>query len=61
MILEAYFLHNKLYILIDYDCHIQSFSEKNKMADALGKAGFVVEEDREFLWGMLNVVKVRKK
>lgn len=43
------------------DCHIQSFSSKNKLADSAKKAGLEIDTDRNFLLGMLNVVKMRKK
>lgn len=42
-------------------CHIQSFSDKNTLAENLKHAGFAIEEDKKFLLGMLNVVKARKK
>ncbi len=40
--------------------HVQSFNKSNTLADNLKKVGFVVEVDKRFLLGMLNVVKVRK-
>lgn len=43
------------------DCHIQSFSSKNTLAKMAKGIGFVIDSDRRFLFGMLNVVKVRKK
>jgi len=43
------------------DCHIQSFNKKHTLAKELMKAGFVIEIDKKFILGMLNVVKVRKR
>lgn len=43
------------------DCHIQSFSKKNKLSNMAKRTGFSIDTDRRFLLGMLNVVKVRKK
>lgn len=43
------------------DCHIQSFSAKNKLSALSKRVGFEIVTDRNFLFGMLNVVKVRKK
>jgi ubiquinone/menaquinone biosynthesis C-methylase UbiE len=43
------------------DCHIQSFSKDNSLADFAKKQGFKVDVDKKFLLGMLNVVKVKKK
>lgn len=42
------------------DCHIQSYSDDG-LARVCEKAGLVVELDKYFLLGMLNVIKVRKK
>lgn len=42
------------------DCHVQSFNKDNTLADFCGGFGFEVVEDRKFLLGMLNLVKVRK-
>lgn len=43
------------------DCHIQSYNSNNSLAKHVKKFGFEIEDDKKFLWGMLNVVKMRKK
>ena len=42
------------------DCHVQSFSQKNKLSETVAKAGLKIEVDKTFLLGMLNIVKARK-
>lgn len=42
------------------DCHIQSYTDHG-LAKLVAKSGLVVEEDKTFLLGMLNVVKARKR
>ncbi len=42
------------------DCHIQSFSKTNRLATSLKKIGFEIKDDKNFLFGMLNLVKVYK-
>lgn len=42
------------------DCHVQSFNHKNSLGKAIERAGLKMEVDRQFLLGMLNVVKARK-
>ncbi len=55
-----WFVTNFWWARIWQDCHVQSFSSKNTLADALRKAGFEVEVDHKFILGMLNLVKARK-
>jgi len=55
-----WFVTNFWWARIWQDCHVQSFSETNTLADALKKAGFKIEADDRFLLGMLNLVKARK-
>ena len=43
------------------ETHVQSFSQKNDLSKVIKKAGFVIEEDKKFLFGMLKAVKARKK
>jgi len=42
------------------DCHVQSFSTNNPLSKHMKKAGFKIEDDKRFWFGMLNVVKARK-
>lgn len=42
------------------DCHVQSFSKDHSLAKATAKSGLVIEVDKNFLLGMLNIVKARK-
>lgn len=41
------------------DTHIQSFT-KSSLPDLARKVGYKVEEDKEFILGMLHLIKVRK-
>lgn len=56
-----WFVTNYWWAKIWSDCHIQSFDKNNSLAKLARRAGFEIEEDRKFLWRMLNVVKIRKK
>lgn len=51
---------NFMWARIWEDCHVQSFNSKNSLAKKVESLGFKVEEDRKFLLGMLNAVKMRK-
>ena len=42
------------------DCHIQSYT-KDSLVSIAKKCGFEIVENRKFLLGMLQVIKVRKK
>jgi len=56
-----WFVTNFWWAKIWDDCHIQSFDKKNPLGGALKKQGFKIEKDQKFLFGMLNIVKVRKQ
>ena len=42
------------------DCHVQSFSQENSLAEVVAKSGLKVEVDKKFILRMLDVVKARK-
>jgi ubiquinone/menaquinone biosynthesis C-methylase UbiE len=56
-----WFVTNFWWAKIWTDCHLQSFDKKNNIAHFAEKSGFSVVENKKFLMGMLNVVKLRKK
>jgi len=41
-------------------CHVQSFNSKNRLSVCVRRAGFKIEKNKTFWFGMLNVVKARK-
>ncbi|MBU1127142.1 class I SAM-dependent methyltransferase [Patescibacteria group bacterium] len=43
------------------ETHIHSFSKKKPLSETIRNQGFIIEEDKKFLLGMLNVVRARKK
>ncbi len=55
-----WFVTNFWWAKIWDNTHIQSFSKDNKLSKYAKAAGFGVEVDRNFAWGMLNLVKIRK-
>lgn len=42
------------------ETHVQSFNRKNDLSKVIKKAGFEIETDKKFLFGMLQAVKARK-
>jgi len=55
-----WFVTNFWWARIWDDCHVQSFDKNNKLSSYAKKVGFEIEVDRNFAWGMLNIVKLRK-
>jgi len=55
-----WFVTNFWWARIWNDCHVQSFDKNNKLSRYAIKVGFEIEVDRNFAWGMLNIVKLRK-
>lgn len=55
-----WFVTNFWWAKIWDDCHIQSFDKDNKLSKHAKKAGFKIEVDRNFAWGMLNIIKIIK-
>jgi ubiquinone/menaquinone biosynthesis C-methylase UbiE len=41
--------------------HIQSFSKENSLAKVVEGHGFIIEKERKFLLGMLQIVRAEKK
>lgn len=55
-----WFVTNFWWARIWQDCHVQSFSRKNRLSKTIAKTGLTIEVDETFLLGMLNIVKARK-
>jgi len=55
-----WFITNFWWARIWQGCHVQSFSQKNKLSRAVARAGLKIEVDKTVLLGMLNIVKARK-